>query len=661
MYEVELVGPMRPEWADKLRACNARIASYIPPFRYRMPLTSEQLAQVRALDFVRSAERYSLKATLAQTFLDALQEAKGTGERVPKTFDLTVHLPGQISAVNRLLETQSGVDVVDRSGDKIRFRAVIDDPFLLALADREEVKTLEAYTPPVLLDHCRVMVGASAINGGSSGPWDGKGEIVAILDSGVDRGHPDLADRVKSYDSVQGATATDTQGHGTHVAGIIAGTGKASGGKITGIAPGAQLCVLGIVNANNTVIFPIDPSKYLTAVTASGAKIVNMSLGFKGTKGAYDSNAEKIDEFVYNNPEVLVVVAAGNDGQAPSGYPNYRNVNSPATGKNVISVGACNTSRPDIATTWGGYNGSLFPSPPLSSAAMAGPPTPTGLSSRGPSIPKAIKPDVLAPGTFVLSAQAAGAALQSYAVVPPETGPYIYLNGTSMAAPFVSGAAAVLRQYLRETLNLASPSAALMKAMLCASAERCAQLVNPAAPPIGYPDFDQGFGLVNLARLIPHKTGDKLRMAFVDVANNSSDALASRQAADEGGRRSRRAYRLKIGENAGPLQVVLSWTDVPGSGVQNILQLTVQGPSVALPGNHEHTFERNPLFEAEELQGIPYDEKNNTQIVYVKNPAAGDYSINIFAEQTPNLKPQGYALCACGDLASGIELPPVAF
>jgi serine protease AprX len=662
MYEVQLTGPMRPDWADKLRACNARIASYVPPFRYRMPLTPDQSEQVKKLDFVEGLERYGLKATLGQAFLQALQDARQTSTSVPLTFDMTVHLRQQIPALHRLLERRSDVTLLETSSVTIRFQARIADPFLITLADREEVKTLDVYTPPVLLDYGRTVIGASAINGAIPRPWDGAGEVVAIIDSGVDTSHPDLTDRIKSYESVPNATTTDAYGHGTHVAGIIAGTGKASSGQITGVAPGAQLSVLGIVNANGQTIFPADLSNYLTRATSSGAKIVNMSLGFKQTNGIYDVFAQSIDQFVYDNPDVLIVVAAGNDGSAHTGYPDYRSVNSPATANNVIAVGACNSSRPGIAATWGAFSQDRFPQAPVSGTAMAGTLAPAGLSSRGPSEKESIKPDVLAPGTFVLSAQATGAALKSYADVPAGTGPYIFLNGTSMAAPFVSGAAAILRQYLREQMQVASPSAALLKAMLCASTRRCSQLVNPAiVPGIGYPDFDQGFGVVNLGRLIPYRNGSNLRTAFVDVANNSGDALASRQP-PESTRRSSRSYDLSIGAGAGPLQVVLSWTDVAGPGVKNVLSLDVQGPAGALVGNHEHTYLRNPLFNAQGLNGIPYDRKNNTQIVYVAAPAPGDYTINVLAYNTPYPdKTQGYALCACGDLASEITPKRPAF
>jgi serine protease AprX len=658
MYEVQLLGPMRPEWAARLKECGAEIASYVPPFRYRIPLTEAQLAKVNELDFVHSTERYSLKATLGPGFLLQLQRTSKTEEITPTAFDLTVHFQDQIPAICRLLERQKNVKILEAFAKGIRFQALINDPFLIALADREEVKALDIYTPPtLLLQYCRELIGVAAINSNASSHWDGSGEVVGMLDSGVDKTHPDLSDRIKSYQQVSGATDTDVSGHGTHVAGVIAGTGKASKGQTKGVAPGAQLTVIGIVNANDSLIFPTDLSEFLLRATAGGAKIINLSLGKRNTNGLYDRSAESLDTFVYNNPEVLVVVAAGNDGTATSGYPDYQSVNSPATANNVIAVGACSTTRPGIANTWEDFNQGRFPAPPVGALAMAGGPVePAGLSSRGPSENRTIKPDVLAPGTFVLSAAATGGKMQSYAPVPPDAGPYIFLNGTSMAAPFVSGVAAILRQYLNEILKIKNPSAALLKAMLCASAVRCQQLVNPQITPwFGYPDFDQGFGLVNLSRLIPHKDGGKLRMAFADVPNNSADALASRQP-DNAERRSSRNYRLTLGENSGPLQVVLSWTDAPGPYVKNVLFLDVKGPNVALVGNHQHAYSRIGHFNDTGLNHVPYDRQNNTQIVYVEKPVPGEYFVNVFAYNTfdPD-KTQGYALCVCGDLASDLQ------
>jgi serine protease AprX len=657
MYEVQLVGPMRPEWAAKLDSLKLEIASYAPPFRYRIAMTDAQKADVAGLDFVHGIERYDLKATLGLGVLEAIQDARRA------TFDLTVHLPRQLPAMCRLIEQQHGATLLAASRTAIRFRASAADPFLVELADREEAKTLDIYTPPaLLLEFGRQIIGVTAINGAPPG-WDGSGETVGILDSGVDDTHPDLVGRIERYRPVADATSADLSGHGTHVAGIIAGTGKASGGRNTGVAPGARLSVVGIVNANSEPIFPLDFSEYLQLATAGGAKIVNMSVGRPATKGAYDNYAASIDSFVNDHPEVLIVVAAGNDGTAPNGFPDYQNVNSPAAANNVLAVGACCTIRPGIANTWGVYDSSRFPQPPVSAAGMAGMPiAAAGLSSRGPSANRTIKPDIVAPGTFVLSARASHGTLQSFVPVPQNAGPYIFLNGTSMAAPFVSGAAAIVRQYLRQEMRVEHPSAALMKAMLCASADRLAALVNPSLGfSIGYPDFDQGFGLVNLARLLPHKQRDKFRMAFADVANDSADALASLQPPGSTTKSSRN-YTMDVADGTAALRVVLSWTDAPGPGVKNVLFLDVKGPSGAFVGNHEHAYSRIGLFDTNGLQGIPFDRQNNTQIVCIANPIPGRYAIGVSANNTPDPKRrQGYGLCVCGSLGSALEDVKPAF
>src|SRR6185369_10567981 len=175
------------------------------------------------------------------------------------------------------------------------------------------------------------------------------------------------------------------------------GTGKASDGQIKGIAPGAQLNVVGIVSQAGDPIFPTDLTEILIPGTRNDAKIINLSIGAKDAISEYNNYARSVDQFVYDHPEVLIVIAAGNLGSASNGFPDYWRLTPPATAKNAISVGACCTVRPDFSNTWQQYNPARFPSPPVGSARMSGQPiAPAGLSSSGPTLTRMVKPDVIA-------------------------------------------------------------------------------------------------------------------------------------------------------------------------------------------------------------------------------------------------------------------------
>ena len=661
MYEVKLKGPMRPEWGRQLREAAPAPASYMPPFAYRILLSPAELERVRALDFVDAIGPYGIRETLGPAIAAQLRKRQDEPAAVsfePLDLDLTVHYPSQINAIQSTIKETPGSEIVEIRVSSIHFRARLSLPAILALAGRDEVKSLEVHHRPVLfLDVCRAQIGVTGANF-SPGPWDGAGELVGIVDSGIDPAHGDLSSAIESYKPISGATSTDLVGHGTHVAGIVAGSGAKSDGKIRGVAPGAKLTVVGIVDAAGNPIFPPDLTPYMTSAVADGAKIINLSAGRLQSNGLYDDWAQSLDAFVYDNPEILIVVAAGNEGTASKGYPDNQTVGSPATARNVITVGACGSVRSGFADSWGDYDPNRFPSPPVSLTSMAGnPSSPAALSSRGPTQDRILKPDVVAPGTFVLSAKAASGALQSVAPVPGGLSDYIFLHGSSMAAPFVSGCAAVLRQYLRSEMQTPSPSAALMKAIFCASAARGSQLRNPNLPMLdGYPDFDQGFGAVNLGAALPHRYNSKVRLTFVDVSNDSTDALASRQSDASHSVRSSRSYKFIVGEKADALRIVVTWTDFPGCGVQNVLLLDVKGPGVALVGNHEYGYGHfNNVFNTLKLAGIPYDTRSNVQTVSIAAPQPGTYYANVLAYNTHKADGrQGYSLCVCGALDSAL-------
>jgi serine protease AprX len=265
---------------------------------------------------------------------------------------------------------------------------------------------------------------------------NGQGIGVAVVDSGI-APHSALGQRVvASVSFVTGdPQVTDAFGHGTHVAGIIAGNPAPANGVTPeyagGIAPRATLVNVRVLGANGTGLTS-DVIAGLDWVIANrllyNIRVINLSLGHPETEGcSTDPLCEAVNQAVQAG--IVVVVAAGNAGRTPDGRAVLGGISSPGNSPYAITVGALNT--------WGTVDRSDD--------------TVATYSSRGPSeYDLGVKPDVAAPGTKIVSLQAAGAFLPamypSIHVAGSGNNAYMYLSGTSMAAPMVSGGVALLLQ-----------------------------------------------------------------------------------------------------------------------------------------------------------------------------------------------------------------------
>ncbi|WP_157748285.1 S8 family serine peptidase [Micromonospora echinaurantiaca] len=295
------------------------------------------------------------------------------------------------------------------------------------------------------LDTSVPMIGAPT---GWAAGFDGTGVKVAVLDSGIDDSHPDLAGKVVGRHNFvpERETGVDLNGHGTHVSSTLAGSGAASGGKYKGVAPGATL-LDGKVCWNVEGQGSCSDSAILAGMqwaAESGADIVNMSLGTADAIGVDPLEAAVND--LTAEYGTLFVVAAGN-------YNGWQfRVGSPSTADAALSVANFDKA--------GELNWS---------------------SLRGPRIGDfGVKPDIAGPGTEITAARSPSALSH----LP--TAQYFAATGTSMAAPHVAGAAALLAQ--------AHPDwkASQVKEALMATASP-----NPA-----YDVFGQGAGFVDVAKAL---------------------------------------------------------------------------------------------------------------------------------------------------------------
>jgi subtilisin family serine protease len=236
--------------------------------------------------------------------------------------------------------------------------------------------------------------------------FTGKGVKIAVLDTGIDPTHPDVAGRIAAAEDFTGSgDPVDHFGHGTHVASIAAGNGAASGGKYKGVAPDATLLNGKVLddNGNGSSSGIIAGMEW---ATAQGAKVVNMSFG-SGPGDGTDVVSQAVNR-LSSETGTLFVVAAGN---CYTGEPF--SVSEPAAADDALAVG--NMQR----------DGSM------NDTSCMGPRKNDG----------ALKPEISAPGTDIVAARAAGTNLGE-----PVDDHYTKLSGTSMASPHVAGTAALLAQ-----------------------------------------------------------------------------------------------------------------------------------------------------------------------------------------------------------------------
>lgn len=275
--------------------------------------------------------------------------------------------------------------------------------------------------------------------------FDGTGTKVAVLDTGIDTGHPDFADKVVAEQDFSGTGSTgDKFGHGTHVASTVAGSGAKSGGKYKGVAPGARLLNAKVLDddggGNDSGIIA-----GMEWAVAQGADVVNLSLGGTDLPGV-DPLEEAVNRLSAES-DALFVIAAGNEGDGE------RTVGSPGSAAAALTVGAVDKSD-----------------------ALA------GFSSRGPRVgDSGVKPDLTAPGVDITAAAASGSRLEDW--YPSDVPGYLTIEGTSMATPHVAGAAAILAQQHPDW-----------------GGERLKAVLTGSTKPGAYSSFQQGTGRVDVVR-----------------------------------------------------------------------------------------------------------------------------------------------------------------
>ncbi len=446
-----------------------------------MTTTTSSLTRVRSLLIVTALLAASVVPAAAQTGsrtrgkLDAALRTRATQltgrSRVIVEFhgDPDVRVFGRTDGGRRLGARAQVVDLENRQLGTV----ASDSRVARVMIDRHVFPTLERTAAATGARLARRQMSVT-----------GKGIGVAVIDSGITLWHDDLNLSGKSWSprvahfkdfTSDGRTfawrsgQSDEYGHGTHVAGIIAGTGFDSDGARSGIAPGAHLIGLKVLDGEghgyiSDVIEAID---YAIAVRSTyNIRVINLSVA-SGVFESYWLDPLTLAARRASDAGIVVVAAAGNLGRDAQGEPQFGGITSPGNAPWVLTVGA--TSHSGTARRGDDAMGSF--------------------SSRGPTwIDFSAKPDIVAPGVGVESLvdghSALYASLPGYLVEGTERGgykPYLSLSGTSMAAPVVAGTVALMLQ-----ANPAlTPNA--VKAILQYTAE--------ARP--GVDALAQGAGLVN--------------------------------------------------------------------------------------------------------------------------------------------------------------------
>jgi serine protease AprX len=663
-FLISIDGPLLKEYRVQLENMGARIVNYVPHRSYSVFIYSaDQLKELENLPFVIRSEFYGLDQTGVREKKKSGRDDPSEGMRkkenllvsatnyiagmitpapAEKIYDLVLQEPSALPELKKLLADQN-IEIIGSSKFKIRIKINSKSELKLQLAAQKYVQAVAEYVEPILHDSLvRNIVGITHTKPDTQELFqtldlDGTGQIVGVADTGIYDVHTDLQDRIHTIIARgRPGNHNDEIGHGTHVAGLIAGDGTASKNtleRVIGMAPGSKIFFQSIAGIDKKLKLPVDLSELFQEAYDTGVRIHNNSWG-SNTESYYTANSMEVDGFVNDKKDMLLVFSAGNSGKAnlptSNGYVEFLSIGSPASAKNVLTVGASRSSR-----TRGGHAeltyreawGNSFPKPPISVQRVSGDPEAiAGFSSRGPCDDYRFKPDVMAPGTDIASLRSGHAQLSEFCGILPSSGSYVLMCGTSMAAPIVSGLAALVRQYYTERVNLPKPSAALLKATIINGTRTLSGTDALYKQPV-LPNNHQGFGIIDAGMTVPN-AGNNFKLFYVDdweeVGNSFNFSGEARK------------YRLTLnGDGPNWFRVCLAYTDAPGRGIQNKIGLLVD------------RLDTKDKWMGNQGSDIPMaifpDRINNVEVIRETNATAGEYTIKVTAANIPK-GPQDFAL-----------------
>jgi subtilisin-like proprotein convertase family protein len=641
---IQFEGPVKDAWLERLRSSGVRIVQYMPQNGYLVHAGGAEVDRLAGLVGTDTAVRAVTRVTAADKLSEELAGDASTRRVAVQTLVGADGADARRAAATAGPSVRGGSEAAGLSTQYLTLGAAERQ----ALAADPAVVSISPYSTPVLLDERSAQIVAGNLSGGApTGGGDyldwltsqefGTGTLdfaIDIADSGVDTGsltpgHPDFYDSIGTsrvryvHDWTGDGSARDCIGHGSNVASIAAGFPPAGAPQDgagfrygLGAAPRVEIGVSKFFNcAGQFDLAPGGFAQLAADAHEAGARISNNSWGNQDY-GGYTADSRLFDAIVRDarpsepgHQQMVEVFAAGNEAdgledQAPQ-YPDegWGSIASPGTAKNVITVGASESYRPLSAITCGLDDGDANDADDIAS-----------FSSRGPTDDGRLKPDLVAPGTRVTGAApqigtdytGAGVCQKSF---PTGNTLYNLQSGTSQAAPAVSGAAALIRDWYAGEHGGTPPSPALTKAILVNTATDLAGGDNGRGDETGSaPNADQGWGRAHLGAVL-----DGTQRAYLDQTSTLGNS----------GARFGRSYA--VADSTRPLKVTLAWTDAPGmvstDAFVNDLDLVVRQGG--------RTYKGNAIAGGRSIIGGAADRRNNLESVLLPAGAQGPFSVEV--------------------------------
>ncbi|MGX7828366.1 S8 family serine peptidase [Actinokineospora sp. 24-640] len=695
---VQFAGPVREDWKAGLTALGARLVEYVPDLAFKVRMNPGQARRAATLPGVRWVGRY--QAAWKVTAAARAEIAQGE----PAVYEVRAEKDADLAEV-REAATATGA-VVSLAGEATLLLAATPDQ-ATSVAGIEGVAVIDRFrVHEKHNEHAAgtIMRGGQANARGYDGSTQVVAVADTGLGGGTAAtGHPDIPTaRVQAIHAWAGADATGCydvrpdgaqdvdSGHGTHVAVSAVGDGMADG-RGRAAASSARLvfqaiedyvdfvgdCAWQYSDGYYLLGIPTDLGQLFQQAYDGGARIHANSWG-SDMAGVYTEDSRYADKFVNEHRDMLITFSAGNAGADANGdgVIDTDSTGAPATAKNVLSVGASENGKAtspcdpsltyqaqganerttmgnrsclqaggaNVIPTWGDWWSSDYPANPIRSDPQTGNPQQVAaFSSRGPTDDGRIKPDVVAPGSWIVSGYSDAHQQQYDGTVNPTTGvaqhdgygfplndDYKYFSGTSMSNPLAAGGAAVVRDFYKEH-HSTDASAALVKGTLVNSATDLLDENGDGADDndLPVPNAHEGWGLVNL-----------------DKATAGTARFADEAAGLATGGVSETRHNVVPGS---PLKITLAYSDKEAAttsavSLVNDLDLEVVSPSGVL-------YRGNVFSGGWSAAGGAADRRNNLENVHLRNPAAGEWTVRVRGHNVP-AGPQRYALVT--DAAFGV-------